>query len=194
MASRLDVYNFALSMCRAQTLDDPDDTSESAGQCRLWEDQCRRMVLKAWPWAFARKRSALTLLLSSPANSDQWAYQFQLPTDLIRIVFIGDSVLEKQDFERRGFVVLTNAENTVLHYIYDVTNYGNWPDDAVMAMAAQLAVMIAPRVATESPVSGVRQEAQQEFAYWLKVAAAADGNEQRNDRDYYGRFKGARSL
>lgn len=91
MTSPVDICNRALSEAGARsTITDVDDGSEEGTVCALWYDVMRRRLLRAAPWAFARKTFSLSQLGSALDNTAPypWLYKYTYPADCLRLRYI----------------------------------------------------------------------------------------------------------
>lgn len=75
----------------------------------------RDATLRMHPWNSSRKRVSLAPLVTTPAF--EWAYQFQLPADFIRLVQIGE-LGETIYYEIEDGKLLSNETEIKLKYIY----------------------------------------------------------------------------
>lgn len=102
--SVIDCCNSALSMVGAASIMSLTDNSREARVCNLQYDSNRRDELRKHYWNFAIKRAALAPDTATPAFD--FAYQFTLPADCLRIVIPNDANL---DWTLEGRKILTNS-------------------------------------------------------------------------------------
>ena len=77
-ASKADLMNMALQSIGSQsTVEDPEERSAAAQQCRKFYDNAFRTVLADFDWSFARKRKALSLHADDPPP--HWLFRYALP-------------------------------------------------------------------------------------------------------------------
>lgn len=57
------------------------DPSTEARTCQLWYDICRQEVLELYDWSFCRYR--VTLALHNDAPPTEWAYRYQMPSNVL---------------------------------------------------------------------------------------------------------------
>lgn len=130
-------------------IDDIDEASNEAEECKLWYDQVRDSLLREAPWGFASKYQTLVEASETPAAD--WDYQYRLPSDFLRAIWLTD--IERMDTtpipyrigaDDAGGVILTNQQSPViLQYVATATDESKWPPDFVNAMAWALASAIA---------------------------------------------------
>lgn len=102
--SVVDVCNSALQKVGAASIMSLTDNSREARACNLAYDSNRRDELRKHYWNFAMKRVALAPDVTAPAFD--FAYQFTLPSDCLRIMLPNDAYL---DWVVEGRKILTNA-------------------------------------------------------------------------------------
>lgn len=83
MASEVEICNMALSMVRAGSINNLDQATPQAQQCKLWYATCRDMMLETTVWNFARRITALAVL--SDQTVFNWRYVYAYPTDCLHI-------------------------------------------------------------------------------------------------------------
>lgn len=80
------ICNMALSYLGATPIEDINEASKEAVECRLWYDYSRLQALRAMNWAFARKRTAPALHGDTPPA--EWAFRYQYPADCVAVRWI----------------------------------------------------------------------------------------------------------
>lgn len=149
---------------------------DSTGLCaNLW-DTVRTATLRLGTWSCARKRVSLPALATAPAFG--WTYQHQLPSDLLRVVSVGEWD-ESHEYEIEDGKLLSDESPILLRYVYDNTTVQTW--DALLTEAATLhmaALMAYPITKSET----TRQSMEANFAALLKNARGVNGSEAPVDR------------
>lgn len=141
--SAVDICNLALDHLNEtaiQNIDNP--TSRSEEICSRWYDNVRLACLRNHPWNFATKRAQLAALSTAPAFG--YETQFQLPTDYVQLVSIGDDTVERlRDFEvEDGKLLINEAGPLSVRYIYDCKTVAQFDPLFVDYFAAELAVRV----------------------------------------------------
>lgn len=163
------------------------ESSAEATACRRYFEQARRQTLRDFPWPFASKIAALSLIEEDP--NDEWDYSYRYPSDCLRILKILSDVRTdtpdsripyKESFDSTGKLIFTDRETPDIEYTADVTNVAVYPDDFVMAMSLRLAAYIAPSISGGDPF-GMRKGALELYVYELSRAQANIQNEQQPD-------------
>lgn len=130
---------------------------QSTGLSGTWTDKHALMALRAWPtvrdevtarhpWSFAKAR----ILLNTPASPVPvygFAQRFALPADCVRLLTVGDPVLE---YEIDGGYILVDADEVVIRYVRRMTDPTFWAPWFVDLMVHALAARIAYRVTNSS--------------------------------------------
>ena len=140
MTSQVSIINKALIVLGEQTIISVDDSNERARVMKSIYDQTRDAELRKNRWSFAMKRVSLTPLSTAP----EWGYdyQYQLPSDCIRLDMIKDSYIvpnldnyrqqEDLQYTVEGRRILTSMTSPLpIRYIYRVTDTNEF--DALFA-------------------------------------------------------------
>ena len=136
--SAVDCCNGALQKVGGTPIMSLDDDLPEARRCALAYDGCRRTELRKHKWNFAIKRVVLAPDTDAPAFD--FAYQFTLPVDCLRVLIPTDAV---NDWVIEGRKILTN-EGAVLNlrYVYDVTDPTRWDALFYELMSTSIALQI----------------------------------------------------
>jgi hypothetical protein len=184
--SKTDICNNALGRIGASRIMSIDDTdSKSARVCKNAYEQTLREVLRNGVWNFAKDRASLARLTALPAFG--WAYQYQLPTDWIRLVkFNGVEVHADgvgDNWEIEGKKLLTDAESADIQYIKFVDDPNQYDALFVTAFTVLLASNIAVLIRQDE---GLAARLLGEYTgLKLPTARKTDGNERkRTPHDY----------
>lgn len=143
MASVVQIANLALTKLGAARITDMADNTRNARVMNAIYEAKRDAELAAHPWTFAIKRAQIPALSTAPAF--QWARQYPLPTDYLRLVQIGeDFTFYDSDsgplFQVEGNAILTDAVSPLnVRYVYRVTSTGIFSPLFVEALACRMA-------------------------------------------------------
>ncbi len=132
--SETSIVNDALALIGAERIISLNDDSPTA---RLFKEQfakTRDALLEAHPWRFAMARAALSRTTETPAYG--YAYYFNLPTNLLRIVETENPDVE---WEREGQYLATDESSINIRYIQKITAPGHFSNNFSKALAAKLA-------------------------------------------------------
>lgn len=152
MASVIQVCNRALTKLGAARITSIDDDVKAARALKSAFDDVRDDELRAHRWQFAMRRTTLAALATAPAFG--YTYQYQVPTDFLRLDMVDDrfpdAVLdnyigaEELDYALEGNVILTDiAAPLKLRYIAQVTDPTAWDVNFREALACRLAAELA---------------------------------------------------
>lgn len=181
------VANMALGLVGQRQL--LDSLSESSTEAQMVSDfyaTTRAELLEAWEWRFATKRVVLAL---STETRTGWGYCYVAPTDLLKAWRIWNGNREPGAGERipfskelndagDGMLILTDMTDAELIYTIDQTRVALWSNSFVKAVAAQLAVYLAPALPVKPELM---PNLQRQATLALQTAAARDANESQRD-------------
>jgi len=147
MPSKTDIANIALAKFREGRITSIDDTTDSVAI--IVKDQfehCLRTVLEEHRWNFAGKRATLTQLVAAPEFG--WTYQYQLPTDLIRLKEVNGELHEASlgTFTIEGDLLLSNEPTIAITYVGYVDDPNLFSPSFVDAMSFKLASLLCARI------------------------------------------------
>lgn len=183
MTSEVDLCNRALSGLGARsTISNLTEGSAESVQCALHYGPSRDELLRLHLWSFARRQKILALLAAAagtpenpsgtgPVPLSPWRYQYQPPTNCLRIRQIYQPVTGgakiayalSGDEDSAGNpidVILTDQPQAVLIYTARISAVDVFPPDFQAALVATLAAKLA------IPLTGDKASA----SYFAKVA------------------------
>ena len=144
MASQIEIMNVALLQLGDEIIMSVDENTKAARTMKaLWTTTVEE-CLADHTWAFARKRANLALLGTPPLF--QWTNAFQLPSDYVRMVSLGEPEDELK-WAIEGTSLLTNESVAQILYIWKNMTTGNFPAKFVTALAMLLAINAADTLA-----------------------------------------------
>lgn len=103
-----------------------------------------------------------------------WSYQFLLPGDSLRVLFVGEAGYP-EDYIIKGRRILADVNPLYLTYIYDNTNVASWDAMLVEAMQRYMAFSMAYPI-TKS--TALRDSFWNEYQALFKTAKSIDGQEE----------------
>lgn len=174
MTTAVSICSNALLMLGAQTINSFNDSAnlDRAKLCANLYPTVRNKLLRSHPWNCAVKRLLLAPDASAPVFG--YSYQFQLPTDCLRVLEVGSGGAQI-DYLIEGRQILTDAASIELRYVFLNTDENSWDEAlvhlATLAMAARIAYAV-----TQS--ASMEQTRTQEFQMALREAKAIDGQEE----------------
>ena len=123
-----DICNLALSYLSKGKITSMDDNTEEAAQCKIHYDHARRLLLRQYPWGFAKRTVKLALLAGKEPGWD-FAYAYPAGCLAVRYVFDEEGASAKeehvQDFDTAMLTgnqkaLLTDVELAWCEYTYNV--------------------------------------------------------------------------
>lgn len=175
--------NTAVSICSNALIklgDDPitslTDNTVRARHCNRLYTPTRQAVLRDAVWTDSRKRVRLAQLSAAPEW--EYAYEYALPADYIRMVKTSlDDAKTPYQIEGRqgqGRTLLTDATEVYILYIYDNEDVASYDAGHVDALTARMAYELAEPI-TGKKSNGDRAAA--EYEVKKRDAKAVDGQE-----------------
>lgn len=192
------VNTSAVSICSAALLElgsrpinDFDEATEGARLCSNMWPILRDNTLRLHPWNFAKRRVKLSPTRTQPAFG--YARAFNLPSDYLRLISVNGAVAYKGNWPE-GYAIengqiLTDAESLELLYVYRSEEPINWDSEFVRLMVLTMKKALAYPITRDS---GVKNDAEQEWAIALRLAKTSNGMEQPPQEFNGGAFMGAR--
>jgi len=170
--SAVEICSNALLLLGDSPISSFDDGSDRATLAsNLWAN-ARKSLLRAHPWNCAKAR--VNLAPEGDTPDFDWSYQFVMPSDLLRVLFVGQ-LDEPDDYVIEGRRILADENPLYITYVYDNTDVASW--DAMLVQVAE--VYMAARMAYAITKSAaMRDSMYQEYASLLKMAKAVDGQEE----------------
>lgn len=186
MASdQTDICNSALILLGSSPINAITDRGNAPEALNSIWDSTRDSELRKHRWKFAIIRGALPALASVPA-SGPYNQQFELPSDNLRVLEIGDSYPgsdlsdyrsgpTSDDYSIEGGMVLSNLSAPLsIRYIRQITDTTQWDAAFCNAMSAQLAYMSCFRI-TQS--LGQQKNCVEAYSQAIKDAVRANALE-----------------
>lgn len=178
MPSITDICNIALSHVGKPTINDPDDQSEEARQCKLHYGPTKDSLLQSYPWRFATKVQALGQVTND--WSSRWEYAYQRPTDCLKIIrIIPESDIDDARFpttyEVRASGIYCGISPVTLEFICRLDDPSKFSPLFVEALSWALAAKIVTPLTRDQ---SLRKDAYQLAANSAGSAMAADANEE----------------
>lgn len=189
----VDICNLSLDLLKQDAIASIDaPTGGTDVICARWYDHTRRTTLRKHPWNFAGSRTTIAPNAVAPVFG--YAYAYDLPSDFIRLLTIGDDYINdlQGKYQLENNQLLFNAADSSslkLRYVYDFTNVALMDPLFVDVFAAELALRMAYKVTGSD-------EAAERITTHLKLIApeayAIDGQERPPTRIQRSKFLDAR--
>lgn len=120
MTSYIDVINAGLIKLGVKPITSINDPVDAARLAKLRYESIRQRCITEHTWNFARKRISLAPLSTTPIFG--YTYQFQLPSDCLRIEDPGVT-----EYSVEGRLILCHSATLDLLYFADVEDPTQWP-------------------------------------------------------------------
>jgi hypothetical protein len=183
MASKIEIINMAMTLLGEARILSIDDDVKPAREAKAIYDITRDAVLAADNWSFAITRSQLSALSTAPAF--EYGVQYQMPSEALRMVFIGDRYVGAdltdyrsapvEEFTIEGRVILTDlAAPLNVRFVQRVEDTTQFNSTFTYAFAAKLASVLAEPL-TQS--SSKRRDAEDEYQKARSMAVRANAIE-----------------
>lgn len=150
MASKVQICNRALALCRLRSISALTDATPEAEACAYWYDEMREELLSLYDWPFA----TLTVELAEHAEDPpaDWAYRFGLPVDVAwprEVITEGmspadDPIPFKTELlpDKTAVTLLTNANPAQLRYTYNCDDEALFDRLFATALGYRLAAIV----------------------------------------------------
>lgn len=146
--SPVDICNLALDHLKEAPIteiENPSTPTETI--CARWYDHTRKAVLRKHPWNFAIKRQSLPALSEKP--DFEYSKQFQLPSDFIRLISIGEFGTQKR-YQLENGKILTDDINSIftssgalpIRYVYNFKSVTQMDGLFIDILAVEIAMKI----------------------------------------------------
>ena len=188
MASEVQIINEALGELGEPEIVSRSDNTPQANAADRFFDNAKKQLLEDGKWRFAAKYSNLGQIATAPAF--KYAYQYQLPSDFIRLIELNEVDVDNVTVplhERVQDALYTDETSAKIVYVSDV-DVSQFSPGAARALSFMLASKMA-RLLTDSATQ--KQEMLDEYRRELKSAKSIDSMHQRQpieNRAAYSKF------
>lgn len=151
-----------------------------------WYTTVRQAALRSHPWKFATKRSLLTPNLSTTPPFG-YTYAYDIPSDFIRMITIGDDYLGDLKTERvleNGQILTPSGSNAnmdpdnpttlYLRYVYDCIEVGKFDALFVSYFTTRFALRLVSKFAISA---ALKKELQEDYLDISSEARAVNGQD-----------------
>lgn len=167
----MQVCSNALLLLGAQTINSFDDESDRATLVsNLWPNALEA-ILRSHPWNCAVKRLSIAPDATAPAFD--FAYQFTLPGDCLRVLSVGEKGAEVE-YTLEGRKVLADESELLLRYVFRNENIPSWDALLVQASEAYMAMTLAYPITKSASMFGAMTDL---WNLKLRQARSIDGME-----------------
>lgn len=145
--SEVEICNIALTRLGAESIRSFDEDNKRARMCQIMYKYVRDLFLEDYEWTFNTKYAPLALL--SGVEHPQFEFVYSVPSDCFyaRQIMDEDGIIRSTTkWEVFSKKIATDVENAWLRYSVSLTATGYFPMYFVEALAAQLAIELAPSI------------------------------------------------
>lgn len=135
MASKIGLINYSLRSLGADPIAAIDEDTENARKVDNVYDIALKSMLRAHPWSFNKKETALSLISITPALTD-YTYVYGLPSDFVRL----NKTSAEPDYSHKikGRRIYSNSSTLSIEYGYFCEDTEQFDAEFTDAFAARL--------------------------------------------------------
>ena len=177
-----DICNLALSYLSKGKITSMDDNTEEAAQCKIHYEHDRRLLLRQYPWGFAKRTVKLALLDATVPGYD-YAYSYPAECLAVRYVFDEENAAAKEedlcDFDTvmtsgNQKALATNVELAWCEYTFNIRDVDMFPDEFIEALAHYMAANMAMVLTGSASIQQAQFQLYQESIEMAKVYSAQE--------------------
>lgn len=171
MASETEIVNSALIKIGADTVISIDDDVETARKAKQQYPVLRDALLRGHPWNFATRRATLAQLVPDPPFG--FNKRYQLPTDFLRVLSIGDDSIK---YAIESDELLTDEGAVELVYVARIIDPNEFDASFREVLAFRLAADLAYKISKNAQLAqNLHQLADRELGL-ARTFDAQEGN------------------
>lgn len=171
MASKVQLCNMALSGISGKTITSLTDGTEEARLCNTFFDVVARWVMAEGPWSSCIESSTLARTSSTPGF--EFLYEYQLPTDCLRILEIQQANEEDGAWIKKGDKIWTDLTECKIKYIKSLSDPQQYGPELEQAIVIRLQVELARPLAGGS--QGLREALMEQYKQAVQEGLNKDG-------------------
>jgi len=174
VSSQVQIVNTALISIRAETIALPLESSVVGRKVAVIYPIVLKDMIRAHPWNFAKKETALSRIVETPVLDDDYAYIFTLPSDYLQMnKTSGDST--GYTYRIKNGRLYSNLESLDVEYMFFNEDPNSYDSDFVTALAARLAAELVYSLTSDRNLIKTKWD---EFIAKWRQAKASNGFEQ----------------
>lgn len=199
MANLVQIYNLALAKVgHTKFVAATTDRSVEAELCNVFYEQCRNQLLREYPWRFAKRRAALSILAGTPPTA--WQFQYSKPSDCLRARYLANPLGRNVradlavPFEVASVgdqeVIFTDLEDAELVYTQLITDPTRFDALFVIALATLMASELALPLRGKPDLTEPLRQGAEILALRATAASLNEGHEATPDTEFLGARNG----
>lgn len=185
--NQTDICNMALSFLCISRINSLDDDTQEARECKTHYEHCRRRLLSAYPFGFAKHVDKLALLNQLNYSVPGWKYVYGYPDNTLSVQYVYDEAHAEHKEEQLGEyeilminefdrVIATNIAEAYAECIHDVKEPEIYSEEFIEALAHLLASSIAFQLTGNANVQQTQLQLAQEAIEQSKLYSAQERN------------------
>jgi hypothetical protein len=171
-ASEVSICSNALLLLGSQPINSLDEANDRARAASNLYPMVRNYLLRSHPWNCAVKRVALAPDTETPAFD--WAFQFTLPSDFMRVLAVGEAGAEAA-FKIESGKLMCDENPAYLRYIWRNENPATWDDMLVWGVTQSMKAALAYPITQSASLEDLVEKACEKV---LKKARSVDGQDE----------------
>lgn len=172
MAAKTDICNTALARIGQDPITALTENTDAAKRCNILFDEVSDLVMASGEWTTLIAQQQLAKLTVNPIHD--FDFQYQLPTDLIKLIAINNNDPHDTPYRREGDKLLVNFGTLAITYIKREANTQLWGPHLTTAVSLKLASELALPLTNSSQIVQMMEE---KYARWLRTALASDNQQ-----------------
>jgi len=148
-----------------------EDNDRTRLASNLWP-MVRNYVLRRHPWNCAVKRVTLSPDVTAPEFD--WAFQFTLPNDYMRMLSVGERGCE-EDFKIESGKLMLNTNIALVRYIWRNENPATYDDLLVYGLTCAMKAVMAYPITQSTSLEQLIEEGLKDV---MRQARAVDGQDE----------------
>lgn len=156
------------------SIDPPDQGSKFAKSAAQWYEDTRREVLADHIWNFAETEDTISAASVAP-KAGRFSNRYALPSNYIRLAWLGDEEIPEKDYKIKGGYIYTNLPSPIeIGYIFDEEDITAFSPKFIMAFARRLASNMAYEITGNRTFA---DELEDKYYSYLSESMSIDGQE-----------------
>lgn len=174
--TKVGICNIALRLLGQDRISSLDENVEAARILNDIYDYVLKNTLRSHPWNFAIKRGSLAQLSATPEYG--YSYQYQLPTDCLKVIEMSE---DDAEWVIEGRKLLTDEDEATIQYIALITDPNEYDSNFVMAFAARLAAEMCYPITSNASLTEAKEAKALDVFVKAKGSDGQEGTPQAED-------------
>lgn len=171
MVSKVDIVNMALAEIGVESISDIDESTEQAKKAKLFYENSRDSMLRAYPWRFALKQWNAASVTDSEAFKN-YKYAFRRPVDCLRYLH---PVVDGICAEAAGDFIYADEDPFDFIGIKSIDTEGSFDPMFIEAFSLKLALKLCVILTNSNTLRDRLKADLEEFMKKSEVKSALEG-------------------